>query len=111
MEFTPKKLSLIHLTRGLALLDRIRDPREGADIEMVAVYNASVDTLRKAKDKPEVLDQLMEDAANMDSEEAALVVANFFERCVKYRDATLGSLPQVTQEILARIMAAQSQTS
>ncbi|WP_306600760.1 hypothetical protein [Geothrix sp. 21YS21S-2] len=106
-----KKLSLLHLTRGLQLLDRIQNVDEGADVEMVAVYLASPDILRKAKTNPSVLDSLLEQAGDMDAEEAAGIVADFFERCLRYRADTIGSLPAITEEIRTKVLKAQGQTS
>jgi len=102
-----KKLSLIHLERGLALMGKVNE-EEGAATEMVAVYLASPGQLYKAKKDPAVMEVLLEQASEMDGEEASVVISSFFAQCVEYSSNIIASLPEISDEVKARIIKAQS---
>jgi hypothetical protein len=102
-----KKLKLIQLERGIALGDRL-NIEEGIATQMVAAYLAQPGTLVKAKANPGVMDDLLEKAAELDGEEAQEILADFLSQCTRYVSGILGSLPKVTEEIKAKVLAAQS---
>lgn len=105
MTFEPKKLSLIHLERGIQLLDHITE--EGVSTQMVAIYTATPGILVKAKKDPSSFESMLDQAAEMDAEEAAQVIADFFQKCVTYLSSILGSLPQISEDMKSKIVSAQ----
>lgn len=105
-----KKLKLIQLERGIALMDTLNQ-EEGVAMQMVAAYLAEPCTLVKAKATPSAMDDVLEKAANMDGEEAQAILADFLTQCVAYLKGILGSLPEVTAAMTARVLKAQSHIS
>lgn len=105
-----KKLSLIHLTRGLQTMKGLED--EESAIEMVAIYTATPGNLVAAKKDPSVMETLYSQAAEMPREDAEEILKDFFEQCLAYQQTIIGSLPTVTEEMLAKVKRAQgTQTS
>lgn len=105
----PKKLSLVHLERGLRLMGRLYE-EEGVATEMVAVYLATPGQLIKAKKEPAVLEVLFDQAAELDGTEAAQVIADFFTQCVAYSTTIQASLPKVDDAAIAKVLKAQPTT-
>ena len=83
---TKKTLSLIHLTRAMALGDRLSDPE--AQLEMAAVYLAPAGELVKARKNADALDPFITQAAELNGEEAAELLSDFLQQFGKY-SATL----------------------
>ena len=83
---TKKTLSLIHLTRAMALADRLGDPE--AQLEMAAVYLAPASVLVEARKNADALDPFITQAAELNGEEAAELLSDFLQQFGKY-SATL----------------------
>ena len=85
-----KKLSQIHMDTALQLAPRLAEP--GVSTELVAAYLATPGQLVKAKKEPAVLETLIEQAAELDAENAAELLADFFEQFKNWNLRSLGSL-------------------
>ena len=95
---TKKTLSLIHLTRAMALADRLSDPE--AQLEMAAVYLAPAGELVKARKNAEALDPFITQAAELSGEEAAELLSDFLQQFGKYSATLLasGQMPALIPE-------------
>ena len=95
---TKKTLSLIHLTRAMALGDRLSDPE--AQLEMAAVYLAPASVLVEARKNAEALDPFVTQAAELNGEEAAELLSDFLQQFGKYSAALLasGQMPELIPE-------------
>ncbi len=85
-----KKLSQIHMDLALQLAPRLAEP--GVSTELVATYLATPGQLVKARKEPAVLETLIETAAELDAENAAELLADFFEQFKSWNKRSLGSL-------------------
>lgn len=90
-----KSLSLIHLELGLALATR---GEKGEDVmgEMLAVYLAEPTTLIQSRKNPETLEGLRDQAACMDSDEAAEKLSDFMTACTRFSKKLRGFSPEPT---------------
>lgn len=94
-----KKLSQIHMDVALQLAPRLTEP--GVSTELVASYLASAGTLLKARKEPMVMEALIEQAAELDAENAAELLADFFEQFKTWNRLSLGSLELPKPEVMA----------
>ncbi len=102
-----KKLNQIHMDLALQLAPRLAEP--GVSTEMVATYLGSAAQLIKARKDPAVMELLTEQAAALDAEEAAGLLANFFAQFKTWNRLSLGSLQLPKPEAMATaVMAAPS---
>lgn len=83
-----KVLSLIHLTRGMALMSRVEDPE--AQLELLAIYLSTASTLVEARKRPDAMEPILAQAAEVPGEEAAALISDFFVQLGKY-NRTLAS--------------------
>jgi len=86
----PKRMSLIQLEEGMALAPKMGEP--GVPMRMVATYLASSAILLKARKDEVVMESLLEQAAEMDGEEASEVMSDFLSQVTAYSSRILGSL-------------------
>lgn len=85
-----KKLSQIHMDLALQLAPRLTEP--GVSTELVATYLATPSVLVKSRKDPAVMEGLIEQAAELDAENAAELLADFFEQFKSWNKRSLGSL-------------------
>ncbi len=86
----PKRMSLIQLEEGMALAPKMGEP--GVPMRMVATYLASTAILLKARKDEAVMESLLEQAAEMDGEEASEVMSDFLSQVTAYSSRIIGSL-------------------
>ncbi|MDR3684779.1 MAG: hypothetical protein P4L11_13710 [Geothrix sp.] len=103
-----KKLNLIHMDLALQMAPRLAEP--GVTIEMVATYLGTADQLNKARKDPSVMELLTEQAAALDAEEAAGLLADFFVQFKAWSKLSLGSsqLPKAEEMAKAVLTGAPS---
>jgi len=101
----PKKLTLIHLVMGQKLLGKLQD--ENTAIQMVAVYNATGGQLVRAKKDPDLMQSLIDGAAEVEASEAQEVLRDFFGRITGYMNGITDSLPKVSPEMVELVMKMQ----
>lgn len=94
-----KKLSQLHMDVALQLAPRLTEP--GVSTELVATYLANPTQLLKARKDPAALDVLIDQAAELDAEIAAELLADFFEQFKSWNERSLGSLARKASGALA----------
>ena len=87
-----KALSLIHLTKGVELMDTLDRPE--TQLQLVAVYNATAAQLVKAAKDPAVMEDLVAQAAEESAESALEKLRDFFGQMARYNSG-LGSSGQL----------------
>ena len=92
-----KQLSLIHLTMGQQLLGRLTEDPDAA-LKLVGIYRATAGNLVKARRDQAVMDALIDDAAEVQADEAQECLQDFFGQLTRYMSAIGTSLPQPTPE-------------